>query len=133
MLRLSHLTDLVHALADGLDHQIVEGGSNLSVGQRQLICLARAILRKTKILILDEATAAVDLETDDLIQATIREEFSACTVLTIAHRIKTILDNDRVMLLDQGSILEFDKPATLLDNTNTSFYKMANDAGMIPK
>ena len=75
----------------------------------------------------------MDLKTDDLIQATIREEFSACTVLTIAHRIKTILDNDRVMLLDQGSILEFDKPATLLDNTNTSFYKMANDAGMIPK
>merc|ERR1712112_175287 len=112
----AHLRSMVHHLADGLNHEITEGGSNLSVGQRQLVCLARAILRKTKILVLDEATAAVDLETDDLIQATIREEFSDCTVLTIAHRIKTILDSDRVMVMENGNISEFDRPSTLLND-----------------
>ena len=97
-------------LGQGLEHQITEGGSNLSVGQRQLMCLARALLRKTKVLILDEATAAVDLETDDLVQATIRQEFSECTVITIAHRLNTIMDTNRVMVLDQGNIAEFDSP-----------------------
>ena len=125
------LADMVQRLTDGLNHEIVEGGGNLSVGQRQLVCLARAILRKTKILVLDEATAAVDLETDDLIQATIREEFSDCTVLTIAHRIKTILDNDRVLVMESGNIKEFDQPDVLLNNKESAFYKMAKDAGIV--
>merc|ERR1712001_446524 len=95
-------------------HEITEGGENVSVGQRQLICLARALLKKTKILVLDEATAAVDLETDDLIQETIRTEFKDSTVLTIAHRLNTIMDYDRIMVLDKGQIAEFDTVKELL-------------------
>ena len=119
-------------LGQGLQHQITEGGSNLSVGQRQLMCLARALLRKTKVLILDEATAAVDLETDDLVQATIRQEFSECTVITIAHRLNTIMDSNRVMVLDQVNIakLDMDSPDNLLANKETIFYSMAKNAGI---
>lgn len=117
-------------LAAGLQHEVTEGGENLSVGQRQLICLARALLRKTKVLILDEATAAIDLETDDLIQKTIRSEFKGCTVLTIAHRLNTIMDSDRIVVLDKGVIVEFDSPKNLLSNPNSIFSSMHKDAGL---
>jgi ATP-binding cassette subfamily C (CFTR/MRP) protein 1 len=84
--------------------------------------LVRALLRKTKILILDEATASVDHNTDDHIQKTIRKSFNDCTVLTIAHRINTIMDNDRVMVLDKGEIIEFDTPSKLLNDKNSKFF-----------
>uniref|UniRef100_A0A8C9T6S9 Canalicular multispecific organic anion transporter 1-like n=1 Tax=Scleropages formosus TaxID=113540 RepID=A0A8C9T6S9_SCLFO len=129
VLELSHLKDFVTELHEGLYHEITEGGENLSVGQRQLLCLARALLRKSRILILDEATAAVDLETDDLIQSTIRKQFSHCTVLTIAHRLHTILDSSRVMVLDAGRIVEFDSPSALLQKQG-HFCAMAKDAGI---
>ncbi|KAK3084438.1 hypothetical protein FSP39_013539 [Pinctada imbricata] len=129
-LETAHLKDFVLTLPTQLDYQCGEGGSNLSVGQRQLVCLARTILRKTKILILDEATAAVDYQTDDLIQQTIHNEFQDCTVLSIAHRLNTILDYDRVMVLKDGLIAEIDTPANLLDNKNSIFYGMAKDAGL---
>ncbi|CAI5654086.1 unnamed protein product [Oreochromis niloticus] len=129
VLELSHLQSYVSGLQEGLQHKVAEGGENLSVGQRQLLCLARALLRKSRILILDEATAAVDLETDNLIQNTIRKEFSDCTVLTIAHRLHSIMDSSRVMVLDAGKILEFDSPSNLLEKEG-HFYAMAKDAGI---
>eukprot|EP00095_Tigriopus_kingsejongensis_P007287 maker-scaffold313_size211302-snap-gene-0.9 protein:Tk07287 transcript:maker-scaffold313_size211302-snap-gene-0.9-mRNA-1 annotation:"multidrug resistance-associated protein 1 isoform x4" len=129
----AHLKAYVSNLPKALHFEVNEGGENLSVGQRQLVCLARALLRKTKVLILDEATAAVDLETDDLIQATIRTEFSDCTVLTIAHRLNTIMDSSKVIVLDAGKVIEFDTPGKLLKNKQSVFYGMVNEAGLAPK
>ncbi|KAM6265832.1 ATP-binding cassette sub-family C member 2 [Porphyrio hochstetteri] len=128
-LELAHLKTYVQDLPEGLLHLVSEGGENLSVGQRQLVCLARALLRKAKILILDEATAAVDLETDHLIQTTIRSEFADCTVLTIAHRLHTIMDSNRVMVLQAGRIVEYDSPEELLKEPGV-FSGMAKDAGI---
>ncbi|XP_069566366.1 multidrug resistance-associated protein 1 [Brachyistius frenatus] len=129
-LELSHLKSFVSGLPDKLSHECSEGGENLSVGQRQLLCLARALLRKTKILVLDEATAAVDMETDNLIQSTIRSQFEDCTVLTIAHRLNTIMDYTRVLVLDKGEMSEFDSPSNLVAQRG-AFYKMARDAGLV--
>jgi len=129
-LQLSHLASHVETLEGGLSHEISEGGSNLSVGQRQLLCLARALLRKTKILVLDEATASVDVETDALIQRTVREQFADCTVITIAHRLNTILDCDRVMVLDSGRLVEYDSPASLIDDERSEFGRMIQEAGI---
>ncbi|XP_059180053.1 ATP-binding cassette sub-family C member 3 isoform X2 [Centropristis striata] len=125
----SHLHKFVSNQPAKLELECSEGGENLSVGQRQLVCLARALLRKTRILILDEATAAIDLETDDLIQSTIRTQFEDCTVFTIAHRLNTIMDYTRVLVLDKGQIAEFDTPTNLLSQRGI-FYGMAKDAGL---
>merc|ERR1719328_1010751 len=129
-LKLAHLEEFVSTLNEGLSYEIAEGGENLSVGQRQLVCLARALLRKTKILVLDEATAAVDLKTDELIQKTIRAEFSDCTILTIAHRLSTIMDYDKVLVLQNGQKVEYDAPDKLKENSNGIFYSMCKDAGL---
>ncbi|PBC29188.1 Multidrug resistance-associated protein [Apis cerana cerana] len=126
----AHLKSFIKNLPNGLLYEVSEGGENLSIGQRQLICLARALLRKTKVLILDEATASVDLETDDLIQQTIRQEFKDCTILTIAHRLNTILDSDRIIVLDNGRIVEYDSPESLLRNSSSLFSSIAKDAGL---
>ncbi|XP_060795614.1 ATP-binding cassette sub-family C member 3 isoform X2 [Neoarius graeffei] len=129
-LKLSHLHKFVSNQPAQLDLECSEGGENLSVGQRQLVCLARALLRKTRILILDEATAAIDLETDDLIQSTIRTQFEDCTVFTIAHRLNTIMDYTRVLVLDKGQIAEFDTPTNLIAQKGI-FHGMAKDAGLV--
>ena len=130
-LKHCHLLDYIASQDQGLNYPVAESGTNLSVGQRQLICLGRALLRRTRILVLDEATAAIDLETDALIQQTIRQEFADCTVLTIAHRLITILDSTRILVLDKGSVVEFDSPDTLLANDQSIFYSLAKDAGLV--
>ncbi|XP_040836568.1 multidrug resistance-associated protein 1-like isoform X1 [Ochotona curzoniae] len=128
-LKLCHLKEFVQSLPEKLLHEIAEGGENLSVGQRQLICLARALLRKTKILILDEATASIDFETDNLVQSTIRKEFSDCTILTVAHRLHSVIDADRVLVLDSGRIVEFGTPEELIRQKGL-FFAMTTKAGI---
>uniref|UniRef100_A0A8C0SMM9 Multidrug resistance-associated protein 4 n=1 Tax=Canis lupus familiaris TaxID=9615 RepID=A0A8C0SMM9_CANLF len=123
------LKDAVEDLPGKLDTELAESGSNFSVGQRQLVCLARAILRKNRILIIDEATANVDPRTDELIQKKIREKFAHCTVLTIAHRLNTIIDSDKIMVLDSGRLKEYDEPYVLLQNEESLFYKMVQQLG----
>lgn len=118
-------------VATSLDFDVQEGGSNFSVGQRQLLCLARAILRNNKILVLDEATANVDPQTDALIQKTIRNKFSSCTVLTIAHRLYTIMDMDKVLIMDAGCMVEYDHPYILLQNKDGYLYKMVEQTGSV--
>ncbi|EGI58008.1 Putative multidrug resistance-associated protein lethal(2)03659 [Acromyrmex echinatior] len=112
-----------------LETHINEGGSNLSVGQRQLVCLARAIVRNNQILVLDEATANVDSQTDELIQITIKKKFENCTVLTIAHRLNTVMDSDRILVMDAGSIVEFDHPHILLQKETGYLKTMVQETG----
>ncbi|XP_015377601.1 PREDICTED: probable multidrug resistance-associated protein lethal(2)03659, partial [Diuraphis noxia] len=123
------LRHIVEELPNGLNSIISEGGFNFSVGQRQLVCLARAIVRNNKILILDEATANVDPQTDAFIQNTIRNKFRMCTVLTIAHRLNTVIDSDKVLVMDAGIMIEFDHPHNLLKDKNGFLYKMVEQTG----
>lgn len=123
------LKEVVNNLPGGLDAELAEGGSNFSVGERQLICLARAVLRQNRIIILDEATANVDPDTDKSIQKAISENFTNCTRLTIAHRLNTIMDSDRVLVMDAGQVKEFDIPYLLLQNENGFFSTMLKNTG----
>ncbi|XP_075666925.1 ABC transporter C family member 12-like isoform X3 [Castanea sativa] len=128
-LERANLKDVIRKNCFGLDSEVSEGGENFSVGQRQLLSLARALLRRSKILVLDEATAAVDVRTDALIQKTIREEFKSCTMLIIAHRLNTIIDSDRILVLDAGQVLEYDTPEELLSNEGSAFSRMIQSTG----
>uniref|UniRef100_A0A6G1SHL7 ABC-type glutathione-S-conjugate transporter n=1 Tax=Aceria tosichella TaxID=561515 RepID=A0A6G1SHL7_9ACAR len=125
---LAHLGDYLRTLPAGLEHQVAESGNNFSVGQKQLFCLARTLLRRSKILVLDEATAAVDVETDNLIQRTIRKEFKDSTILTVAHRLETIQDYDRVVVMDKGQTVEQGKPSNLLKDRSSKYYAMAHES-----
>ena len=110
------LKAMVEKLPGQLEYKVNETGSNFSVGERQLVCLARALVQKSKIIVMDEATANVDFKTDNLIQEVIRHKFKDSTVLTIAHRLNTIMDYDKVLILDGGRMVEFDKPEILIQN-----------------
>ncbi|XP_054157408.1 ATP-binding cassette sub-family C member 4-like [Oppia nitens] len=123
------LKSYVQQLPGLLDGMVTEGGGNFSVGQRQLVCLARAILRDNRILVLDEATANVDHKTDYLIQNTIRKKFNDCTVITIAHRLNTIIDSDKIIVLDAGEIVECGSPHKLLANSDGLFNKLVTQTG----
>lgn len=129
VLEMVQLKDFIGSLEGKLEATVDENGSNFSVGQRQLLAMARALLLDAKILLLDEATAAVDNETDQLIQKMVHKNFKDKTVLTIAHRLNIITDSTRVMVLDKGSLAEFDTPKKLLDDSNTIFTSMVDATG----
>lgn len=121
----------IRNIINDLNTKIEEGGSNYSIGQKQLLCLARALLKKNKILILDEATANVDTKTDALIQKTIAQQFTEFTIITIAHRLDTVMNYDKILVLDKGCLIEYDTTKNLLKDRNSRFYGMAKSAGLI--
>ncbi|KAI8865425.1 hypothetical protein GQ42DRAFT_151769 [Ramicandelaber brevisporus] len=128
-LERADLKTYVSALPKQLDDEIAEGGENLSAGQRQLLCLARALLTNASIVVLDEATASVDVQTDELLQVALRRDFEGCTILAIAHRLNTIIDYDRILVLENGMLKEFDSPGKLLDDPASEFSRLVDETG----
>ncbi|CAH1444304.1 unnamed protein product [Lactuca virosa] len=124
------LGDEVRSKEGKLDSSVTENGENWSVGQRQLVCLGRVLLKKTKVLVLDEATASVDTATDGMIQQTLAQHFTDSTVIMIAHRITSVLDSDMVLVLEQGLIDEYDSPTKLLEDKSSSFAKLVAEYSM---
>ncbi|KAG0061844.1 hypothetical protein BGZ90_003357 [Linnemannia elongata] len=133
VLETSDLKSYVQALEGGLDAIVLAKGENLSVGQRQLVCLSRALLAKCKIVVLDEATASVDMATDALIQRAIRSDFADATVITIAHRINTIIDYDRILVMHDGQVAEYDTPQALLQDPRSIFSSLVNESGVLSR
>ena len=127
-LKAVQMYDAIYALALGLETPVHEGGTNFSVGQRQLLCLARAILTKCKILILDEPTANVDTNTDSLLQKTLRERFSEATIIMVAHRLQTVIDFDRILVLGNGRLLEYGSPKELMSKEDGHFSSMLRNS-----
>ncbi|KAI9353043.1 P-loop containing nucleoside triphosphate hydrolase protein [Zopfochytrium polystomum] len=123
------LKEYISALDAKLNAPVIEGGDNLSVGQRQLLCLGRAMLLRNPILVIDEATASVDMETDQRIQGILREDFRGCTIVCIAHRLNTLVDYDRILVLDKGKILEFDSPRALASQPTSAFSSLVDETG----
>ncbi|KQK19501.2 hypothetical protein BRADI_1g48670v3 [Brachypodium distachyon] len=121
------LLEVVREKEQGLDSHVVEDGSNWSMGQRQLFCLGRALLRRCRILVLDEATASIDNATDVVLQKTIRTEFKYCTVITVAHRIPTVMDCDMVLAMSDGRVVEYDKPTKLMETEGSLFHELVKE------
>ncbi|KAF0696310.1 Aste57867_12924 [Aphanomyces stellatus] len=127
------LTERVSSADEKLLGPVEENGDNFSVGERQMLCMARALLRQAKIVVLDEATAAIDHETDQTLQSVIRTEFAASTVLTIAHRLDTVLDSDRIMVFDHGELVQCDVPQTLVAQGDGIFFELVTEGGYLDK
>lgn len=121
------LREVVQGKEEGLNSSVVEGGSNWSMGQRQLFCLARALLRRSRILVMDEATASIDNSTDLILQKIIRAEFADCTVITVAHRIPTVMDCNMVLSISDGKLAEYDEPTNLMKREESLFRKLVKE------
>ncbi|EEB93460.1 hypothetical protein MPER_07876 [Moniliophthora perniciosa FA553] len=129
MSSIDSVTDIDAKTTLSLDTQVSAGGTNFSQGQRQLIAMARALLRRSSIIVLDEATSSIDFATDAKIQTTIREEFTNSLLLTVAHRLRTVIDYDRLIVLDKGKLVEFDTPLRLIQKEDGIFRNMCLKSG----